>query len=327
VNITASYTIGATTTTSNAATLTVNTTKVLQSIALQSDASSVALCATAAAPCAATSAAYPSGGYALQFHAFGTYNDGTSAGEITSSVTWSVTDTTPATGSSISAAGVLTTGSVGGTPVVVKATQGTVVSPGFNVTVDAGAVSNVTIVSFSNGAPSTSVPNGASATYEALLHTATGSYWVTRNFNWASSVMTVGTIVANGANAGTYTAVSNTGSTNVTCTRQTLTGGPIIVSDTGANPTSVVCTPGAVSVTAGSKAQLRATVTFSDSSQVDETTSTNTTWTSPTPATANFQDPGTPGLITGVATGSVTITPSYLGVTATAGNGCVVTVP
>jgi Bacterial Ig-like domain (group 2) len=87
-----------------------------------------------------------------------------------------------------------------------------------------------------------------------------------------------------------------------------------------------VCTPAGVSVTPGSKAQLRANVTFSDTTVVDETTSV--VWSSPTPATATFQGGDSLlGLISGVATGTVTISPTFGGATATGPNSCVITVP
>ncbi len=182
------------------------------------------------------------------------------------------------------------------------------------------------ITSTIGGSPATSVASGAQAIYAAQAHIGGSVYWVTGNFTWASSNTGVGTIVATGTGAGTLTAVAATGNTNVTATRGALTGGPLSVAASNATPTSVACVPAAVSVTPGSKAQLRANVTFSDGSVVEETTAVGTIWTSPTPGTAAFQGADPKGVITGVAAGSVTISPSFGDVTATLGNSCVVTV-
>jgi hypothetical protein len=307
---------------SNVASLTVNTTKVLASIAIQADANSTSLCATAASPCAAASAVYLVGGYNLQLHAVGKYTDGTSAGDITSSVTWSLS-TPVVTGATLSAAGLLTTGTVAGIQPV-TASQGTVTSAAFNITFDAATVASVSITSAGN---TTSVANGAGATYEAVAATSAGTYWVTDNFTWASSNTAVGTIVATGAGAGQFTAVATSGSTNITATRGTLTGGPLVVTDTAATATKVDCSPATLTVQPGSIGQLTATVTFSDGSVVNETNSTSTRWGLSTGTVGSVSTTaGSRGQFTAINTaGSTVITAIYPG--ATAGATCTITVP
>ncbi len=110
-NVTSSYGV----TTSNVATVTVNTTKVLQSIAITADENLVGG--------SALSAAYPANGYTLAFHATGTNNDASSTGDITSQVAWTLTAPI-LTGTTISNGGVLTTGTAAGVQIV-TATLGT----------------------------------------------------------------------------------------------------------------------------------------------------------------------------------------------------------
>jgi Big-like domain-containing protein len=305
------------TVTSNTATLTVNATKVLQSIAITAEQNLVGV--------VTASATYPANGYTLPLHASGLNNDGSSTGDITSQVTWGLA-TPLVAGTTISTGGVITTGTAAGAQTVSATLSG--VTGTFVVNSDAGAITMVNIKSATNGSPSTSVPNGTPAEYEAQAVIGGASYWVTSNFTWASSNTAVGTIVATGATAGTFTAVAASSTTNVTATRGSLTAGPLTVTATGATPMSITCTPGTVSVNAGGTAQLRATVIFSDTNQVEETTSSPTIWTAPN---GNVAFTGShDGIVTGVAAGTATVLPSFTSggvtVTASVANACVVTV-
>ena len=306
--------------TSNVANLTVNTTKVLLSITITADQNLVG------GP--ATSAEYPAGGYNLQLHATGNYNDNSTA-DLTSTATWSLSGTLVA-GASIGSTGLLTTGTTAG-PQTVQASSGSV-SNTFNVGFDTGASNSVAIVSNTDGPPATTVANGASVPYAAVATIGANSYWVTNNFTWSSTAPTVGTIVGSGNGAGTYKAVAASGSTSISATRGPLTAGPVTITDSAATPSSVTCAPLTVSVAEGSNAQLTATVLFSDGSSLDETTSAFTTWTDSNPAAGSVSTGVNGGLFTATGNGSgqsTNIVPTYndgVNPAVTAGAACVITV-
>jgi hypothetical protein len=101
--------------------------------------------------------------------------------------------------------------------------------------------------------------------------------------------------------AGTCTITAHSGALNSAPSTLTIAD-PALV--------TIVVTPATLSVAAGSSIQLSAVGTFSDGSQRDITSTA--TWASPTPgvATVGTTGAGTPGLVTGVAAGSVSIAAS-----------------
>ena len=314
--------------TSNLATLTTSASTVLTGITILADKN-----LTPAG--GAGTAKYPANGFQLQLHAWAHYNDATPSNEITSQVTWSLA-TPVVSGTTISTGGLLTTGSAAGPQNVLASLNGVTSLTPLAVTFDTASITSARITD-SSGTPLTtaSVPNGAAGLYEVQAVTAGGTYWVTRNFTWASSNTTVATIVATGANAGQLQAVAASGTTNVTASQNELTVGPLVVTATSAIPSSITCAPGTVTVRLGSTAQLRAFVTFSDHSVAEETTSALTTWPLAASPTGTVSFAGNhDGIVTATGVGSVTVLPTYTptgispppAVVATAAQGCVVTI-
>ncbi|HLH09143.1 MAG TPA: Ig-like domain-containing protein [Terriglobales bacterium] len=128
---------------------------------------------------------------------------------------------------------------------------------------------------------------------------------ITSTVTWTSSNTSIATIDS----TGTATGVA-LGSTTITATdgsmKQSTT---LTVSNKVVN--SIALSPSNPTVISGSQQQLTATATFSDNTTQDVTSSA--TWTSSNSAAATVNA----GLVTGVATGTATITVSYQGVTAT----------
>ena len=329
-----------------------DTNPALTALTITAAPNAVGLCASATAPCNAASAQYLAGGYTLPLFATGTYADGTKK-DLTATVTWALgtfvvngtlgTLTAP----TISAAGVLTTGTAPGTqPVTASITIGaTTTKQTFNVVIDAGTVTAAAIVTPADTAEPSPVKVAQDATAQlestvttglSAFITANDTYWTTTNFAWASSAPAVGSV-----SNGLYTALGTTGTTNVTATKTTggatLTAGPIVVDDSAATPSSIVCaivsgskTPGTDTLGApGDTVQLYATVTFSDGSIVDETASVSA-WNRTTGNASILTGGANAGLATAQAAGSDVITPQFTAngttVTATAANGCTLTI-
>lgn len=153
---------------------------------------------------------------------------------------------------------------------------------------------------------------------------ATGTYSdgtksnVTASVSWTSSDTTLATIESNGQqNPGLATGVAK-GAPTITAS---LNG----VSDTATlnvvqNPTltSISITPASTTVSIGATTQFIATGNFSDGSARDITTGASWTSSDTTKATVETAGGSKPGLATGVAAGSVTITASLNGISGTA---------
>ena len=223
-------------------------------------------------------------GLTEQYTAMGTYSNG-STQNLTSSVTWSSTNSAIA---SINSAGLATSASTGST--TIQATSGSISgSTGLTVTAP-------TLVSIAVTPANPSVAAGGTQQF-----TATGTYSdgstqnLTSSVTWSSSSTAVATIsgagLASGVAVGSTTieAVSGSvsGSTGLTVT-------PTLV--------SIAVTPANTSIATGSVLQFTATGTYSNGSTQNLTGSV--TWSSSSTAAATISSAG---LATGVAAGNTTI--------------------
>lgn len=164
-------------------------------------------------------------GMTLQMKAEGKYSDG-STKDMTSSVTWSSSDTNIAT---VSATGLVT--GVGSGTVNIKAASGSV-SNQSAVSVNKPAITSVAV-----SASSTTVPLGASqqivatATYE---NNTTGP--ITEGVTWASSDTSVFAVDA----AGLATAKASTGTAAITAAAGGKTSAPVTLTAAAAAPKSIM---------------------------------------------------------------------------------------
>lgn len=125
---------------------------------------------------------------------------------------------------------------------------------------------------------------------------------------WSSSDTTVATVgtsgIVTGQSSGTATITAKVGSLSATL--------GIVVE--GSTLQSIKITPSNLKLPATIETQLIATGTFTDGKQLDLTSAV--TWTSSTPSVATVSNASvTPGVATGVATGSTTISASFSGIT------------
>jgi len=272
----------------------------LDSIAISSGAQSVVAGATA------------------QFTASGTYGSSShlSTRDITSSVTWTSSNTGVAT---ISASGLVTAVAAGTTTITASATgyKGPLTATA-TVTVTAssgtgatgGSVTSLAVVPSAQ----TALAVGQTLPFSAIGTTSAGATEVlTTSVTWTSSGTAVATI---GASTGIATAVAS-GTATITASYTNTTSGSVVTGTaiftvTGASATaditSLTLTPGSESLSAsGQTGQLIALGTVGGV-QEDKTNSTLIKWSSNIPSIATVS---ASGLVTGVNAGTATIVAEY----------------
>ena len=223
-------------------------------------------------------------GSTQQYTATGTYSDG-STQNLTSSVSWSSSNTTAAT---ISAAGLATGVATGST--TIQATSG-------SVTGSTGLTVTATLTSIAVTPANASLPFGVTLQYAATGTYSDGSTQnLTNSVTWSSSNTTAAAITAAGQATGL-----GTGSTTIQAKSGSISGStgltvtvPVLV--------SIAVTPANSFVVIGATQQFTATGTYNNGSTQNLTSSV--TWSSSSTATATITSGG---LATGVATGSTTI--------------------
>ena len=227
-------------------------------------------------------------GLKQQFTATGTFSDG-STQNVTTSVTWTSSNTTAAT---IDATGLATAAAVGST--TIQASSGSV-SNSTGMTVIPALLTSITVTP----------ANSSVATNGTVQFTATGVYSdgstqnLTSFVGWSSSNGAVATISPSGLASGVAK-----GSTTIQATSSA--EGNSISGTTSLSVTatlvSIAVTPANPSVAAGLKQQFTATGTYSDNSTQNLTSSV--IWTSSGTSTATIN---AAGLATGLVTGTTTI--------------------
>ena len=224
-----------------------------------------------------------------QLTATGNYSDSTTD-DITSSVTWSSSDTGVV---SVSATGMLFGVSTGSA--TVSATSGLVTGQ-VTVTITAGSGVTLSSIAVTPSTPSIAV----SATQQ---FTATGTYSdsttqdITANVTWSSS--NSGIVSINGSGLATG---SSAGSATVTATLGAISGNTS-VTVTGVTLNSIAVTPATATIGEGGTQAFTATGSYSDSSTQNLTTSV--TWSSSLNTVATIS---AIGIATGNGGGTATIT-------------------
>lgn len=248
-------------------------------------------------------------GWHQQFSATGKFSD-SSTQDITNSVTWS-SDNKP----------IADFGTPGSSAGVIKGIAPGTAHAGASFSFGGASATGTTSVTVSSATLS-SISISASKTNPILAPGATMAFnakgkWTdgsTQNVNvyvtWSSSDPLVATVgvsgVATGQSAGTATITAKTGSISASA--------PLVVE--GSNLVSIKITPQNLKLPATIETQLTATGTFSDGQQLDLTSAT--TWTSSTPSVATVSNSAdSAGVATGVASGGTTITAAFAGISAT----------
>ncbi len=228
-------------------------------------------------------------GLTQQFKATGTYSDQTTK-DLTSSASWSSSNTTAAT---ISGTGLATTKAQGSTTIMATFSG---VSGSTTVTVTAAALASLAI-----SPPSPSLPLGTSLQLAATGTFTDGSTQVmTGSVQWGSSNTSIvgmgATGLASGAGLGSTTVTASSGSVSGSTTA-TVTS-PIVQ--------SIAITPPSPSIAVNTTQQFTAIGTFSDGSTQNITGSVQ--WTSGNPSVASINVNGAPGLAMGLSAGTSLIT-------------------
>jgi trimeric autotransporter adhesin len=226
-----------------------------------------------------------------QFTAVGTYTDN-SAQNLTSSVTWTSSDPTVATVSSVSPTAGLAKSLVSGNTII-TATSGTVSGTATLTVTSASAVSIVV-------APTNvTLPLGLTQQFTANATFSDGTTQdVTTTATWKSSSSSIASITTSG-----FATAKNVGSTNISATFESVSNStPLTVN--AANLNSISIQPSNGSIAQGTRIQLAAIGTFNDGGTRDITH--QATWSVSDPSVVNIG--ASNGFVVGVAPGLVTIT-------------------
>lgn len=240
-----------------------------------------------------------------QFTATGNYSDG-STKDLTSSASWTSSNTSDAT---IETSGQMNPGLATG--VATGSVTITASSSGINGTASLSVTSSgPTLQSISVTPGSTSVTVG-----NTVAFTATGSYSdgsmknITSTASWSSSNTNDATVeTAGGAQPGLAKGVA-TGGVTITASLSGVNGtAALTINPNTSTLQSISVTPPNQSIAVGITQQFTATGTYSDGSKQNITASAS--WKSSDVADATIETSGQsqPGLATGVAAGTVTIT-------------------
>jgi hypothetical protein len=244
----------------------------------------------------------------VQFTATGTQNDGRAL-DLTSAVTW--TSSAPGV-VDVDSSGLATALSAGSADI--RAVFGTK-SSWNSVTVFVSSVSLVSISVQAAAGSGATINQGTTAQFKAI---GTFSDQSTQNMSasviWASSDTTVADI----SQSGLATAKNKNGTTGITATFNGITSDPVTLTVSGAALQSLAISSSVAgnNIIMGNTRPVTATATYTDNGTQDVTLSV--VWTSSDPAVAEVvQAAGSVG-IKGVNAGTVTITASMGGKTATA---------
>jgi uncharacterized protein YjdB len=265
-----------------------------------------------------------------QFTATGNYSDG-SMKDLTASVSWSSSNTNDAT---IQTAGQadpgMATGVAAGSITITASYTGVTGTAQLAVT-----SSGATLQSIAVTPPNTSVTVG-----NTVAFTATGTYSdgsmknITATAAWTSSNTSEATVETTGlAQPGLAKGVA-TGGVTITASLSGVNGtASLTINPNTSTLQSIAVTPMNPSIAIGITQQFTATGSYSDGSKQNITATA--AWSSSNTADATIETTGqaNPGLATGVAAGSVTITASLSGVngntslTVTSGSGSTTPIP
>jgi YVTN family beta-propeller protein len=236
------------------------------------------------------------------FAATGTYTDA-STHDVTSTVTWSSSDTTIAAISNASGSKGLAT-SVGQGSVTITAALGTIVGS-TGLTVTPAALISIAVIPANS-----SIANGTGQQFAATgTYTDNSTQPLTSSVNWSSSDTTVASISNASGSNGLASSVGQ-GSATITATLGTISGSTGLTV-TAATLVSIAITPISPSVTDGATQQFTATGTYTDHSTQNLTASVM--WASSNTTIASVSNAaGSNGLATAAGVGTTSIS-AYLG--------------
>ncbi len=237
-------------------------------------------------------------GTTQQLRATGTYSDG-STQDLTGTVIWVSANPAVAT---VSASGLAAAVGPGSTQI--GATYQGQTANGGSFTVTPATLSSISITP-----TSASLAKGTTQQFTATgLFSDNSTEDLTNAVSWQSSDATIATISSSGVAVGV-----GVGTAQITASYQGQNSSASTLAVTAATLSSVSITPGSASIAQGTSQQFTAIGTFSDNSAQDLTSLV--TWQSSSPSVAAIINTG---LATGVAIGSVQITASYQGQSASA---------
>lgn len=250
-------------------------------------------------------------GLTQQFTATGTYTDA-STQDLTTSVTWSSSDTAKATISNAGGTRGLASSVAAGSPTI-TATSGAVSG---NTTLSITAATLVSIA--------VTPTNPSMAVSRTKQFTATGTYTdsttqdLTSSVTWSSSSTSKATISNAAGSKGIASSVA-TGTTTITATDSgTAISGNTGLTVTAATLSSITISPVNPSLAMGYTIQFTGTGVYSDSTTQDLTSDGTCSWSSSDTSKATISNAaGSRGLATGVAVGTTTITHTCGAVSAT----------
>ena len=239
-------------------------------------------------------------GLTLQFAATGHYSD-SSTQDVTTSVTWSSSNTGIATISNTAGSQGLATGVSAGGAVTITATQGAVNGTA-QLSVTAPVLQSITV-----SPASASIAKGLTQQFTATGHYSDGSMQnITASVTWSSSNAGIASISNTAGSQGVATGVSIGGPLTITATQGVSGAAQLTV--TAAVPVSVLVTPANAQIPVGASQQYAAMQVFSDGTQINVTKTA--TWASSNTAVATF---GKMELAKAVGLGSTTISATYKG--------------
>lgn len=237
-------------------------------------------------------------GTLTQFTATGTYSDKSTL-DLTSTATWTSSNTTVAT---IAAGGLATALTINATPITITATSGTV-SGNTGLTVAAATLTSIVIVTPSGPPPDTvTIANGTTYQFTALgLYNDGSKHNITSQVTWGSSNTAA---AAFGAITGRALSV-NPGQTTITATLGSLSGTATLVV-TDATIQSIAVGPSSTTIAPLTTQTFAAIGTFSDGTTQNITH--DVVWASNNAVATISNTAGSIGVATGVAPGGATAT-------------------
>lgn len=238
------------------------------------------------------------------FTAMGTYSDNTSV-DISSSVTWSSSNTTIAT---ISSSGGKATTVIPGSTTIAAALDGiTGVAP---LTVTGGTLSSIAVTAASTLAKDTSARIKAVGTFSNNSNNTTRD--ITGMVTWTVADSTRATVTSAGGNLAWLNAVATTAGTKITASASGKDGTATLAVTPATLSSIAVTAPSGSTAIAGTSVPLVVTATFNDNSSQDVTALTGWASNDMTKATVDksMLTTGT-GRVTGLAAGTTTIQADY----------------
>jgi uncharacterized protein YjdB len=243
-------------------------------------------------------------GKTLQFTATGSFSDN-STQDLTSSATWSSSNTAVAAILSGGSQPGLATAVGSGTATIQASVSG--ISGSTKLTVPAA-----TLVSIAVTPANPSLTKGATLQFKATgTYSDNSTQDLTSTVAWSSSDTAVATILSGGSQPGLATAVGS-GTTTIQASLSGVSGSTALTVP-AATLVSIAVTPANPSLAAGKTLQFKSTGTYSDNSTQDLTSAA--AWTSSDTAVATILSGGSQtGLATAVSSGTTTIQASVSGV-------------